>query len=132
MRYHTSSFVSPTVGMVKLPEVIPLYCWNGCVWMLWWKSIVHSYALAGSVPSSVSLAEPLKDIVSPALYIVPLTGVSIQNQCLLRHFRHLQLGWQCMLLLNHKYELLKHHFLQVSRHQNPKSSLMDHYLDRCC
>ena len=51
----------------KVPLVMPLVgCKCGCVCVSWWKSIHHVKALAGSVPSSGSVAVPAKLSVVPA------------------------------------------------------------------
>ena len=60
MRYQTLADVSPVVGIWNVPPVMPLVSgMNGCVCVSWWKSTRHVNALAGSVPSSGSVAVPL-------------------------------------------------------------------------
>jgi hypothetical protein len=74
-RYQTLAAVSPVVGMVKLPEVMPVVgCRNGCVCVSWWKSICQVKAEAGSMPSSGSAPVPEKVKLSPAVYSVLWAG----------------------------------------------------------
>lgn len=59
MRYQTSAEVSPVVGIVKEPPVLPgVSGMNGCVCDSWWKSTRQVKALGGSVPSCGSLPLP--------------------------------------------------------------------------
>ena len=60
MRYQTSvSSVCPSVGMVNDPDFAPVVGGtNGWMWVAWWKSTVQVKALAGSAPSSGSVAVP--------------------------------------------------------------------------
>ena len=48
---------------------------NGWVWVSWWRSTHQARRVAGSTPSSGSVAEPLKVTVSPPWKIVPSTGL---------------------------------------------------------
>ncbi len=50
---------------------------NGCVWVSWWRITIHDRALAGSGPSSGSLAEPVSAIVSPTEKRCPATGLEM-------------------------------------------------------
>jgi hypothetical protein len=38
------------------------------------STIFHDRALAGSVPSCASVADPEKEMVSPTFHVVPLAG----------------------------------------------------------
>src|SRR5262245_6844810 len=75
IRYQTLIEVSPVVGMVNVLDVKPLVAAiNEWVCVLWCRSIHQVNALAGSVPSSWSVAVPVYVKTSPALYIVTYGG----------------------------------------------------------
>ncbi len=70
-RKKTFGEVSPIVGTKKEPLVLPLvggrkgWMWQVCGVGQWWKSTHQVKRLAGSLPSSGSVAVPAKLIVSP-------------------------------------------------------------------
>src|SRR5205814_9919744 len=66
-RYHVFADDSPVSGMTNVPDETPLKgSMNGWVCVSWWNRTSHVRLDGGSVPSSVSVADPAKEIVSPA------------------------------------------------------------------
>jgi hypothetical protein len=57
-----------------IPEVSAM---PGCVCVSWWNTIDQVKALAGNVPSSVSVAVPAKFSVEPPVYVEPEAGIVI-------------------------------------------------------
>ena len=53
---------------------------NGCVWVSWWRTTFQVRALAGSGPSSGSLAEPVSVIVSPTEKRCPASGPNVRRR----------------------------------------------------
>jgi hypothetical protein len=76
MRYLVNPLKScPLVGTTNDPLVTPVIGMPGCTCPSWRKSIFQVYALAGSTPSSVSVAAALYVMTSPALKRPPSEGV---------------------------------------------------------
>src|SRR5437763_2105506 len=76
-RYQMLGDVSPRTGIVTVPLPPAVSGWNGCVWVSWWSSAHQVSRLAGTLPSSGSVALPLKLMVWPARKVWPDAGLLI-------------------------------------------------------
>src|SRR5215813_4553741 len=67
----------PVVGTTNEPEPPGELSMNGWMWLRWWNTTFHDRPLFGICPSSGSVAEPEKLIVSPARKCAPSSGCAI-------------------------------------------------------
>ena len=66
------------VGIVTVPLPPVVSGWKGWVCVSWWNSAHQVRRVAGSAPSSGSVAEPLNVSVSPAWKVVPSAGLAMR------------------------------------------------------